>query len=153
MTGGKPSALPTAVRTVIVGRKSGVRRGLQWMLAQIHPLGLGPEQLSTIELVLAEALNNIVEHAYPETVPTGDIAIRCTLLADGLHVTITDTGLPMASNATPLALGNLLNLKTSELPEGGFGLYLINDLAQNVSYQRTGGENRLDLKLAISLPS
>lgn len=53
-----------------------VREALEKFLDRLRPLELDIEEAGTIELVLAEVLNNIVEHAYPETGPDGPIAIK-----------------------------------------------------------------------------
>ena len=41
-----------------------VREALAEISRGLGPLELNPEEAGTVELVLAEALNNIVEHAY-----------------------------------------------------------------------------------------
>lgn len=42
-----------------------VRKALKELLDGLAPLDLDIEEMGTVELVMAEALNNIVEHAYP----------------------------------------------------------------------------------------
>jgi serine/threonine-protein kinase RsbW len=38
-----------------------------------------------------------------------------------------------------------------DLPEGGFGWFLIKDLAKDVVYARVEGENRLQLRVAVAV--
>jgi serine/threonine-protein kinase RsbW len=38
-------------------------------------------------------------------------------------------------------------------PEGGFGWFLIRELAKDVRYERVDGENRLSFRIAITLPA
>ena len=148
----EPPILLDPFETQILGREDDVREGLRQIVGKLAPLNLGREQAITIELVLAEAMNNIIEHAYPSPNQTGNILLHCRHAADGLHICIKDQGLPMPCDQPPLCIGKLQEIAMRDLPESGFGLYLIHDLAQDVRYLRNGTENRLDLRLAITLP-
>jgi len=128
-----------------------VRQALQKIFVGLNPLALNAEEISTIELVLAEALNNIVEHAYPDALVQGAIHIRCRAKADGLHFTIIDQGNPMPNGQLPQGIPQNIDTELADLPEGGFGWCLINDLAKDVHYQRIGRENRLDLRIVVPI--
>lgn len=130
-----------------------VREALCLTLAALQPLALDIEEISTVELVLAEALNNIVEHAYPQTRPGGPIHIHSDQKANGLHFTITDEGSPMPDGQTPLGVAQNIDVDQSDLPEGGFGWFLIQDLAKDVLYQRIKDENQLCLRIAVAVPT
>lgn len=71
-----------------------VRSALGQLLEGLKPLALDVEEAGTVELVMAEALNNIVEHAYPENQEGGPIDITCAHASDGLHLTVVDSGGP-----------------------------------------------------------
>ena len=131
---------PTAVRTA-----------LSEIMAGLSTLKLGQEELGTVEIVLAEALNNIVEHAYPEGSPAGSVDVDCMHQANGLHFTVTDEGLPMPGGQLPLGLQADIDVDMMDLPEGGFGWFLIKDLAKDVVYKRNGDRNVLDLRLAVAV--
>jgi serine/threonine-protein kinase RsbW len=124
-----------------------VRHSLAAMFAQ-EPLScINADMRSTAEIVIAEALNNIVEHAYASQ--TGVIEISVDLGADGLECTISDRGAPMPNNTLPE--GKLHDLNTlDELPEGGFGWYLIRALAQDLQYSRARDQNFLRFRLPAS---
>ncbi|TMM52379.1 ATP-binding protein [Sulfitobacter sabulilitoris] len=128
-----------------------VREALRHLLERLGPLELDIEEAGTVELVLAEALNNIVEHAYRAPEAAGPICIRCSHKKDGLHLRIRDRGLSMPDG--PLADGGPARTEmiSGDLPEGGFGWFLIRDLAKDVQYRRVGIENRLDLRLAVAM--
>ncbi|MCT4372529.1 ATP-binding protein [Yangia mangrovi] len=97
------------------------------------------------ELVLAEALNNIVEHAYAGQGP-GRIRLWLQGVPGAIRLELRDRGRPMPDLALPE--GRLKPLgHDGDLPEGGFGWYLIRRLAAEVSYRRVGGENVLRLVL------
>jgi serine/threonine-protein kinase RsbW len=128
-----------------------VREALSKLLGALGPLALDIEEAGTVELVVAEALNNIVEHAYPNIEAPGPIDIHCEHKKDGLHLQIKDTGHSMPDGKMPIGQPASLDVDLMDLPEGGFGWFLIQDLAKDVSYARVGSENLLHLRLAVGL--
>lgn len=127
------------------------RTALDHLLEGLSPLKLDTEEAGTVELVVAEALNNIVEHAYPEGKSDGPINIMCKHLPDGLHLTLVDHGLPMPDGRTPVGAPVDLDVDLMDMPEGGFGWFLIKDLAKDVYYERKEWENRLSFRLAVAV--
>ena len=126
-----------------------VRRALQKVLAS--PLLTNPNQTAqeddlrgTAEIVLAEVLNNIVEHAYADQ--AGNITLRLVRHDGGLHCTVSDTGAPMPGLCLPEGRFQPLD-DLADLPEGGFGWFLIRSLVTELTYQRIDGENRLSFIL------
>ena len=128
-----------------------VRDALAQLLDGLAPLALDVEEAGTVELVMAEALNNIVEHAYPPADAAGPITISCAQDQDGLRLTVVDLGRPMPDGTTPVGAAANLNVDFCDMPEGGFGWFLIKDLAKDVRYERIGQENRLALRIAVAL--
>jgi serine/threonine-protein kinase RsbW len=128
-----------------------VREALAKLLTALHPLNLDVEESGTVELVLAEVLNNIVEHAYPVSAPDGPITIKCEVGQDGLHFRITDKGKAMPDGTLPAGKRSQVDVDLIDLPEGGFGWFLIQDLARDVTYTRVGCENLLHMRLAVGL--
>ena len=124
-----------------------VRHSLASMFAQ-EPLScISDDMRSTAEIVIAEALNNIVEHAYADQ--SGMIVVSLNLGEDGLECAFTDQGAPMPNNSLPQ--GKLHDLNDMEdLPEGGFGWYLIRALAQDLQYSRTCEQNFLRFRLPVA---
>jgi len=100
--------------------------------------GLSDMAAESCELVLAEAMNNIVEHAYPGQ----GGPLRLTLLRDGDRVTcrLLDHGRPMPGlRLPPGALP-----ETGDSPaEGGYGWFLIHRLTERLVYRRAGRMNLL----------
>lgn len=141
---------PLQIRMTFRSGHLAVRDALARVLSELGPLDLVAADLETIELVLAEALNNVVEHAYPGNVPGGPVDICCRTATDGLHVRIIDTGRAMPGGQLPD--GKLADLPRdlADLPEGGFGWHMIFNLAQDVRYRRTNDRNILDLRLSVS---
>lgn len=157
MTARMPSGPPCAralLPPITIAVQSGtwaVREALAKLMEQLGPLGLDIEEAGTVELVLAEALNNIVEHAYTDPTCPGPICIRCQHKADGLHLEIRDQGAGLPDGQMPLGNTAPCDAKWMDLPEGGFGWFLICDLAKDIHYERVGSENRLDLRLAVAV--
>lgn len=135
----------------VQGSEMAVREALAKVLAGLGPLDLDVEEAGTIELVLAEALNNIVEHAYAPNAGVGPIRICCLHKKDGLHLRIQDEGLEMPDGQLPLGQPVSLPDEIAEMPEGGFGWFLIQDLAKDVRYRRVENGNELSLRLAIGM--
>lgn len=120
-----------------------VRDSLAAMLAQPPLCDLTEDGRGTAELVLAEALNNIVEHAYAD----GPGPVEVTLCAgpQGIGCLIVDQGLPMPGGTLPE--GRLPDLAPEDLPEGGFGWHLIRALTTDLTYRRVAGRNQLSFRL------
>ena len=136
-------------RVCVESGQFAAREALNKFLDALRPLELDVEESGTIELVLAEVLNNIVEHAYPPSHPSGPIAIECAHGQDGLILKIKDEGHAMPDGKMPLGELSHLDVELEDMPEGGFGWFLITHLAKDVRYERVGRENHLDMRLAV----
>lgn len=128
------------------------RQVLERIFAALAPWSLDIEEKGTIELLLAEVVNNIVEHAYPEPDTGGRIDVACRLEPNGLCFEICDHGRAMPNGQAPFGAQMDVDVGIEDLPEGGFGWFLIRDLARDVAYERVGQMNRLTLRLAITRP-
>jgi serine/threonine-protein kinase RsbW len=116
-------------------------------LMQARPLSdLSDDSRGSAELVLAEVLNNVAEHAYPEG--QGPVSISLVRAAAGISCLIVDQGAPMPGGALPPGVPPPApDLALDDLPEGGFGWLLIRSLTHDLAYLRTGGCNRLSFTL------
>jgi serine/threonine-protein kinase RsbW len=106
----------------------------------------GPDLMSSLQIVLAEALNNIIEHSCSDLTNTW-FRLDCDFDGDAVSVVIEDNGRPMPGAALPEGLAPSLSVPTEDLPEGGFGWFLIRSICSNVCYTRDGSINRLELEL------
>ena len=121
-----------------------VRNGLATLFDTALLRSLPDDDCGTAEIVLAEALNNIVEHAYAQH--AGDIEITLLLHQSALMCRIVDTGVPMPNGTLPA--GHLAQFAaTDDLPEGGFGWFLIRALSRDLDYRRVDGRNQLSFRL------
>lgn len=128
-----------------------VRDALANILHELAPLRLDAEVTGTVEIVLAEVLNNVVEHAYPSSAPDGEITVKCEHRDNSLFLEIVDQGRAMPDDKLPLGDLASLDVEQDQLPEGGFGWFLIHHLTKDVAYTRVNGENRLSLRLPIGV--
>ena len=140
-----------SVSISFTGAEGGVRDAIAQTLAKLSPLGLSADETDIVELVLAEVLNNIVEHALAQTLNDTQIKITADHDARGLGVIITDEGAKMPNGVAPPPRPPVVDVEMSELPEGGFGWFMIHTLAQEVCYVRKDGRNHLTLRLAVGL--
>lgn len=122
------------------------------LCALFDRLMVGPiedDTRDTAQIVLAEALNNIVEHAYAQC--PGEIEVTLEITAKGLKCSIVDHGCPMPHSALPEGQAGIADRVAEpdmgDLPEGGFGWHLIRTLSQDLSYRRIGAENLLSFTI------
>lgn len=132
------------LRLLIHAEPLAVREGLRAVMAAPILSPLPAEVLDRAQIVLAEVLNNIAEHAYAGA--GGRIDLTVQLLPGRLIFRIEDDGRPMPGGALPAGLPVDME---GELPEGGFGWHLIRSMAVRLSYLRTGGANLLCFEIPL----
>ena len=98
-------------------------------------------RLDDIKLVVDEALQNIIQHAFPED-SAGRIQLRGHIAAHVLHIAITDT-------APLIDLGDISPRALSDVREGGLGTHFITSATDKAGWSHDGGQNRLDLEFNL----
>lgn len=120
---------------------------LEQLTEQLAAVGIGAEDLASLEIILAEALNNVTEHAYAGT--TGPIILVLCGCADTYKCRISDRGKPMPYGEAPDP--DLPDIEPPDiLPEGGFGWHIIRCLTSELQYCRDGPWNSLTLVVPMS---
>ncbi|MGR3507294.1 MAG: ATP-binding protein [Paracoccaceae bacterium] len=120
----------------------------RYRLAQIEPC---EDLLGRSEIVLAEILNNIAEHGRGDGQKQGEgdwIELCCHGSPEGIHMLVKDRGRALPQHllsgekyvATPLA-----GVALDDLPEGGFGWFMIRALSCDLHCQWTATGNLLSL--------
>ena len=139
-----PSEDPAeTVRFMLPSDAISIRDGLVSLFALDLMVPLTPESVGVAQIVLAEALNNVVKHAYAQY--AGKIEIWVTRRESYLFIRIMDEGLAMPGGDLPVGkLG-----WAHELQEGGFGWSLIRNLSHDVTYARDGKRNLLSLCISV----
>jgi serine/threonine-protein kinase RsbW len=141
-----PGHAPEDLTLVFLATPTGVRESLSRMMGARPLCLLDADGRGTAELVLAEVLNNVAEHAYAD----GAGLVEVTLMSgpQGIDCRVADQGRAMPGGVLPAGrLPDDLDLPLDDLPEGGFGWHLIRTLTKDLTYQRVGGWNRLSFRL------
>lgn len=133
---------------------------------------VSPDTIGRLELALAEVLNNISEHGglsltdatarpqplakapightHPHPRPGVPTVHLCVIQqATGISCAVTDDGVPLPENCLlPFEAAEYTTYRSreqlsGELPEGGFGWFLIQDLTRAICYYREDQRNFL----------
>jgi serine/threonine-protein kinase RsbW len=143
------SALRDAPPLLVEANPMGVRAALLEMRARFGASVAAPGTLGMAETVLAEVLNNIVEHAYPSE-ERGRIELRMMRHENRLRVDVRDYGAPMPGDTLPPGALPAEDPAIDDPPEGGFGWFLIRAFARDLEYQRVDSTNRLTFSVPLS---
>lgn len=130
----------------IPGTAHAVSSTLKTLQTHLNELNISEECRENLMIVLGEVLNNIVEHAYANQ-GHGVIKLRAVNKRHGVYVCAADQGRPMQGGATPSGLLPEVSDDMDAIPEGGFGWFIIHSLAQDMTYERVAGENRLEFSI------
>ena len=141
-----PDSLPT-IGACLDSSLYQVRAAVMDLRRLIAAQGAPAESCDVMELVLAEVLNNVVEHAYRGE-PTGWIEVEVDITGAWIACSVRDGGHPMPGGVLPHADGPDMDTPVESLPESGFGWPLIRTLAAHLAYERRDSVN--DLFFAIS---
>ena len=120
------------------------RQNISTAIRGLETLGVGGDDLGNIQIALAEAVNNIVEHAYAGERP-GQVRLTYEKADGALTICLEDDGRPFEGGTPPDGAPANLDVPMEDMPEGGFGWFLIRTLTRDLAYARQEGTNRLML--------
>lgn len=109
--------------------------------------GLPQRDCAHVELAVAEAVNNVVRHAYHGE-PGHPVELLFTLEAGHFTIEVTDEGTPMPERPAPVFDFDPKDIQ--HLPEGGMGLFLIHSVMDEVEYRRHGARNCLSMRRRLA---
>lgn len=109
-------------------------------------LNLSPDLVFNLNLVLEEAVSNIILYAYPKQMGK-EISVQAEKIEHSLIFTLTDSGKEF--DPTKEAPDVDVNLSAEERGIGGLGIFLIKNIMNEVEYQRIEGRNVFTLKKNI----
>ena len=118
-----------------------VDRALDHLISQ----GIDDSLASICMLALTEAINNVVEHSYKED-HSGDIELKIFVNQGSLVFRILDTGIEPPDN---IFSANKGMPDPEDLPEGGWGLAVIDTVMDDITYTNSNGINQLELTKRI----
>lgn len=134
--------VPEALRVVLFNKQETVSLALGHVIDWLDRQGHSEDLKGSAELVLAEAINNVIEHAYRDT-DLGVIELVFEPSEHGFACTMRDNGYEIPGGVAPEGRLPDVDVDRQELPEGGYGWHLIHLLTQDLAYARTGDTNEL----------
>ena len=109
-------------------------------------LDLSPDLTFNLNLVLEEAVVNVINYAYPKN-ESQEISLSAQKIDDNLYFVLTDSGKEFDPTQVPDAD---ISLSAEDRQIGGLGIFLIRQIMNKVEYQRIDGKNVLTLKKQLS---
>lgn len=103
--------------------------------------GLSSELVFNLNLVLEEAVSNVILYAYPKE-EHQTISLIARKKDNQLIFVLTDSGKEFDPTQAPDAD---ITLSAEDRPIGGLGIFLIRQIMNTVEYQRIEGKNVLTL--------
>ena len=104
--------------------------------------GLTPDVVFNLNLVLEEAVVNVINYAYPKEDHQW-IYLSAKLQDGSIILVLTDTGKEFDPTMAPEAD---ITLSADEREIGGLGIFLIRQIMNEVKYERIEGKNVLTLE-------
>ena len=102
-------------------------------------LALAPELTFNLNLVLEEAVSNVILYAYGEE-KQKEITLLANMSDNNLIFVLTDSGQEFDPTKVPDAD---VTLSAEEREIGGLGIFLIRQIMNTIEYQRVDGKNVL----------
>lgn len=109
------------------------------------------DQVAPFELALVEWINNVIEHAY-EMTAGHPVAVRFKWDGRAMHAFVRDQGhaLPAQSLGQPRDVPDVEEHLLEHLPEGGWGLFLIQQICDVCEYTSGSDGNEVHLAMTVT---
>ena len=112
-----------------------------------NEFSLSPDVVFNLSLVLEEAVANIINYAYPKEDHEW-IYLSARMHEESIVLVLTDTGKEFDPTTVPDAD---ITLSADEREIGGFGIFLIRQIMNEVKFERVEGKNVLTLLKRLSI--
>jgi serine/threonine-protein kinase RsbW len=117
----------TENRLVIDSRPEAVAEARAWLAERARQAGFSPNAIGDLKLAVTEAVTNVVYHAYGGE-PGHEIILSLNVDEEALTLTVRDLAHRQFDGDYPTPDLN------GELPEGGYGVFLIHKTMDEVHY-------------------
>lgn len=134
--------MPEVSRLVISARLDNVRQACDSVVEAAENAGLDERAIYHCQMAVDEALTNVIEHGYEFDGDTHQIEVVCKTEPGKFLITLTDDS--PAFNPLEHEAPDPGEPLDSREP-GGWGIYFIRRLMDDVQYQRIGDKNQLIL--------
>lgn len=125
-----------------------ISRQLTRLPSVLKQAGISEDLCGNILLVLGEILNNIAEHAVTD--PSGIVALEVSGAGGRVHIQTEDSGLALPAGLLGSPSLPEMGNTVEDLPEGGFGWFIIHSLVDDMVYERYDGMNRLSFSFEMT---
>ena len=134
-------------RLVISARLEEVRDACDFVVAAAEQAGLDERAVYHCQMAVDEALTNIIEHGFANTDDGSTIEIACQAEQDRFIITMADSS-PAFNPLLHTAPDPSEPLDSRE--PGGWGIYFMRRLMDDVTYERVNNSNQLTLVKRIT---
>ena len=140
ITGDTPSFETTVAATPLA-----VRGALCRLRDALNAWGSTPDLAARVELVAAELCNNIAEHGFRGRA-AGELRLKARFASPDLYLEISDNGTPPPRALLQGQTLPSLDVACADLPEGGFGWFLIHSETDALRFEQNQNRNHLSLR-------
>ena len=127
---------------ILANDRSEISRLYEFVEEVGNDFELSPDIVFNLNLVLEEAVVNIINYAYPKE-EHESIYLSARMHEDSIVLVLTDTGKEFDPTAAPEAD---VTLSADDRQIGGLGIFLIRQIMNEVKYERIEGKNVLTLE-------
>jgi anti-sigma regulatory factor (Ser/Thr protein kinase) len=124
----------------MVGTIAELPRILEFVEHVCEETDIDPAATFDLKLAVEEACTNVIEHAYSRK--GGELTVCFDVCGPDASITVTDHGRPFAPDEVALPD---LSLPLEERPVGGLGLFLMQQLMDDVRFEFSADGNRLSM--------
>ena len=133
-------------KLVLINKVSEIEKLVLFVEELGEELNLPADLIFNLNLVLEEAVSNVILYAYPKD-QTQEIYLSVKKEGNMLFFNLTDTGKEFDPTLMPEAD---ITLSAEERQIGGLGIYLIRQIMNTVEYHRIEGKNVLILSKQLN---
>ena len=127
---------------ILANDRSEISRLYEFVEEVGNDFELSPDIVFNLNLVLEEAVVNIIDYAYPKE-EHESIYLSARMHEGSIVLVLTDTGKEFDPTAAPEAD---VTLSADDRQIGGLGIFLIRQIMNEVKYERIEGKNVLTLE-------